>query len=538
MMAAPPFTPADSPRDLMADSPRIYEAPCPSCGAPVRFASAQATHAVCAYCQSTVVREGDVLRRVGSVAELFDDHSPLRIGQTGHIDVGGERQGFTLVGRQQFRADTGVWNEWQAQLDDGRLAVLAEDNGQHVFSLPLPPNPALPDAANVQLGQRIEAYGQTHAVTARVQADLISAEGEMRNAPPHQPVQVVEARADDGSVLSWDDQDSPPQPFRGQAVELAALGIEGLGGTSRKDEGSQRFACPECGGAVVVQLTGSKSITCGHCAAIIDLQHGVGQQLHAARQRMRIQPLIALGSLGNFDGVRWQVLGFQRRTGTENAPGDDEDDETFTWDEYLLYHRERGFQFLSDSSEGWSLVQNIAGAATQRNDTALHGSSRYQLASRYTATTEYVAGEFYWPVAVGQQTQNQEFKQGDLLLTSERDQNDIVWSAGRGLTADTVAAAFDRSDEVKLFKRGDAGAPTITGRGCLIWLIVLCFGPFILFSVLNSIFGAGSERCRPNPNYNPNNYADPTAAQREICERRTSTRGGSWGGYSSGGSHK
>ena len=527
----------------MADSQRIYEAPCPSCGAPVRFASAQATHAVCAYCQSTVVREADVLRRVGSVAELFDDHSPLKLGQSGHIEVGGERQGFVLIGRQQFRAATGVWNEWQAELADGRLAVLAEDNGQCVFSLPLPPNAGLPPAQQVQLGQLIDAYGQTHTVTASLSAELISAEGEMRNAPPERPVHVAEARADDGSVLSWDDQDSPPQPFRGQAVELAALGIEGLGGASRKDEGSQRMACPDCGAPVVVQLAGSKAITCGHCAAIIDLQHGVGEGLNAARQRMRIQPLIALGSLGNFDGVRWQVLGFQRRTGIENAAGDDEDDEAFSWDEYLLYHRERGFRFLSDSSEGWSLVQNIAGApkAGKGNGTAQHDNTTYQLASRYTATTEYVAGEFYWPVAVGQQTRNQDFRQGHRLLTSERDAHEIVWSAGREVTADTVAAAFDRQDDLSLFERGDEGGSTVSGKGCLFWIIVLFFAPFILFFVLAAIFGSsGSERCRPNPHYDPSNYADPRAAQREICERSSSTgtRSGSWGGYSSGGSHK
>ena len=38
---------------------RYYRAPCPGCGAPVEFRSAQSTHAVCPYCQSTVVRQGD-----------------------------------------------------------------------------------------------------------------------------------------------------------------------------------------------------------------------------------------------------------------------------------------------------------------------------------------------------------------------------------------------------------------------------------------------------------------------------------------------
>ena len=75
----------------MATSPtqRSYRAPCPGCGAPVEFRSAQSTHAVCGYCQSTVVRQGEVLSRIGKMAELFDDHSPLQIGAAGRITLDG-----------------------------------------------------------------------------------------------------------------------------------------------------------------------------------------------------------------------------------------------------------------------------------------------------------------------------------------------------------------------------------------------------------------------------------------------------------------
>ena len=58
---------------------RVYRAPCPGCGAPVEFRSAQSTHAVCSFCRSTVVRDGDTLSRIGKMAELFEDHSPLQL---------------------------------------------------------------------------------------------------------------------------------------------------------------------------------------------------------------------------------------------------------------------------------------------------------------------------------------------------------------------------------------------------------------------------------------------------------------------------
>ena len=68
---------------------RHYRAPCPGCGAPVEFHSAQSTHAVCAYCQSTVVRSGEVLSRLGKMAEVFDDHSPLQLQASGRITLDG-----------------------------------------------------------------------------------------------------------------------------------------------------------------------------------------------------------------------------------------------------------------------------------------------------------------------------------------------------------------------------------------------------------------------------------------------------------------
>lgn len=78
--------------------PRAYRAACPNCGAAVEFASAASASAVCSFCRSTLVRDGEALRRIGTSAELFDDHSPLRLG------AGGKRQGlaFTLVGRLQY----------------------------------------------------------------------------------------------------------------------------------------------------------------------------------------------------------------------------------------------------------------------------------------------------------------------------------------------------------------------------------------------------------------------------------------------------
>ena len=73
---------------------------------------------MCSLCRSTLVRDGDALRRIGVSAELFDGHSPLQLG------AHGTRQGvaFIRVGRLQCGYEGGTWNEWHALFDNSRSA--------------------------------------------------------------------------------------------------------------------------------------------------------------------------------------------------------------------------------------------------------------------------------------------------------------------------------------------------------------------------------------------------------------------------------
>ena len=134
----------------MATSPqRAYRAACPNCGAPVDFASAASTSAVCSFCRSTLVRDGEALRRIGVSAELFDDHSPLQLGASGSY----KGMAFTLVGRLQYGYADGTWNEWHALFDSGRSGWLSEDNGAYVFAFEAQWPAEAPVADALQAGQ-------------------------------------------------------------------------------------------------------------------------------------------------------------------------------------------------------------------------------------------------------------------------------------------------------------------------------------------------------------------------------------------------
>ena len=355
---------------------RHYRAPCPGCGAPVEFRSAQSTHAVCGYCQSTVVRQGEVLSRLGKMAELFDDHSLLQLMASGTLDG----QGFTLVGRLQYTYGEGSWTEWQALLNDGSTGSLSEDNGAYVFSRPVAPGRDLPAADQFRVGATTAINGQKYSVASNEMVALRSAQGELPRLPAlGQPFAMVELRGQDSAqVLSIDFgptlAGAPPAVSLGRPVTLDELQMSGLKDQSAKDEKGRQFNCPNCGATVEVALAQSKSITCKSCNSLIDLSAGIGGELRHAEQHEPMRPLIPLGTLGQLEGVVWQVVGFQHRMGQE--PGDDEQ---FGWQEYLLYNAKRGFSFLVDATDGWSLVRAGDGCALAGRQWAKRHLARHHL---------------------------------------------------------------------------------------------------------------------------------------------------------------
>ena len=458
------------------------------------------------------MRSGEKLARVGKMAELFDDHSPLQLMASGTWN----KKPFTLIGRLQYKYGEGTWTEWVAILPDGSNAYLSEDNGAYVFTVPQAIQRAMPDASVFKVGGTTTLNGKSFSVASNTTVSLLSAQGELPHLPAlGTPFSMVELRSADGEVLSIDYGTQPPQLAMGRSVQLEDLKLSGLKDESAKDEKGRQFACPNCGAQVEVTLAQSKSVTCRSCSSLIDLSQGIGAELKAAIQDEPVQPLIPLGTIGALQGTQWQVVGFQHRMGHE--PSDP--DEHFGWDEYLLFNQKRGFIFLVDSTEGWSVVKPTTGAPVMASNgqSATYLGTKYQLKETYNAETNYVAGEFYWQVTRGQKTSNRDFVAGDNMLSLEQTPTEVTWSSGAKIASDEVAKAFKLEGKKDLLKRSDA--KTISGIGCgtiiVIFLIILLF-----------LFVIG--RC---------SSCDPKV---ENCSSSSSSRssGGSFGGSSSGGGHK
>lgn len=524
---------------------RAWRALCPNCGAPVEFASAASASAVCSFCRSTLVREGEALRRIGVSAELFDDHSPLQLGVTGrHQGVG-----FTLVGRLQYRYPEGTWNEWHLLFDAGadappRPAWLSEDNGAYVLSFDQPPLAEAPALDGWFAGQRVLVDGRAWNVASVQTASLIAAQGELPRPPKLQgSFTVVDLRNERGEVGTLDDADGTPLQWAiGRSVALADLALQGLKEGSEKTVTGRSFACPSCGAAMAPTLATTQSITCGQCHAVVDISQGLGADLACYAQANSgvggLAPQIPLGrtgrlALGAEGPLDWQVVGYQERC---DLPARGSDDEQTFWREYLLYHRTAGFAFLVDAEDGWSWVRPMTGVPVVRGEQATVAGRVFRQRWRYDAKVTWVQGEFYWRVQRDERATVTDYDgPGGAMLSREETGREVVWSLGQALDAAAVRTAFGLSGLAAAALRRDAaplaGRSIGLSQGVIILIVVVVV--MLLLSRCD-----GQEACqdeRATFGQASTEYQQCLARQQRSGGFSSGTGGGSFGGFSTGG---
>ena len=520
---------------------RAYRAACPNCGGTVEFRSAASASAVCSFCRSTLVREGDALRRIGESAELFDDHSPLQLGASGVF----QGEAFTLLGRLQLAYADGRWNEWHALFANGRSGWLSEDNGAYVFAFEAPLKDRVPQAATLFPGQRAQIEGLAWDVASVTSATVQAAQGELPWPPTLAGSFLIADLRNSRNEVGTLDYSDPAQPrwSVGRGVRLAGLALRGLrDGPSEKTLAGRSIECPSCGASLEIRLDSTQSVTCGQCKSVVDVSQGVGADLAHFAQNAVTEPQIPLGSVGTLQlgapkPLPWQVVGYLERCDLP-APGDG-DEQTF-WREYLLFHPTEGFVFLVDSEDGWSWAKPLTGVPVVQGDTAAWAGARYQQRWAYRAKTVHVLGEFYWRIRREELVQvtdydgegaNRHKRLGREQTAGPDGNGEVTWSAGEVLDAQVIAKAFGLDPQRSTALQRDA-APVAGGKGGLGCAGVLILLVLLLFVVLLI------SRCSADNCDQIRSTFGPASLEYQQClnnRSRSSSSGGSFGGFSSGG---
>jgi Domain of unknown function (DUF4178) len=196
---------------------------CPSCGAPVKFLWSSAVQTTCEFCHSILVRTDVDLKKVGEVADLPADASPIQIGTEGAY----QNKNFVVVGRIIYEYEQGGWNEWHLVYNDGSSGWLADAQLEYDLSwLSNPPQPLPPNASK---GQAFVWQGKNYAVTSVTKAHYKGVQGELPfEYWDKSDLVFADLRTTSGEFGTIDYSSSPPLLFLGRAVEFDDLHLKNL----------------------------------------------------------------------------------------------------------------------------------------------------------------------------------------------------------------------------------------------------------------------------------------------------------------------
>lgn len=195
---------------------------CPNCGAKVTFQWSASVQTVCEYCKSILVRTDVDLQKVGQVADLPPNSSPIQIGTEG---VYGSRS-FVAIGRIIYEYDQGNWNEWHLMMNNGSSGWLSDAQDEYAVTFGAPGR-KLP--AECRIGQQYIWDKETYIVSTVTKAHYRGVEGEL----PFQywdksDVIFVDLLSHSGKFATIDYGDETPTLYLGEAVEFERLKLNNL----------------------------------------------------------------------------------------------------------------------------------------------------------------------------------------------------------------------------------------------------------------------------------------------------------------------
>lgn len=197
---------------------------CPNCGAKIVFRWSGSVQTTCDYCKSILVRTDVDLKKVGQVADLPPDSSPIQIGTEGSFN----HKAFTAIGRIIYEYEQGSWNEWHLMMNDGTSGWLSDAQDDYAVSF-FAPGRKLPEAAQCQVGERFVWDNLAYTVSTLTTAHYRGVQGELPfQYWDREDVVFVDLRSQTGKFATIDYSDEKPALYLGEMVEFESLALKNL----------------------------------------------------------------------------------------------------------------------------------------------------------------------------------------------------------------------------------------------------------------------------------------------------------------------
>ncbi|MBF0493363.1 MAG: DUF4178 domain-containing protein [Deltaproteobacteria bacterium] len=253
------------------------------------------------------------------------------------------------------------------------------------------------------------------------------------------------------------------------------------------------LSCMKCGAPISLRAPGlTLVIACPSCGALNDVTNPNIAFLIKANQKTPIKPLIPLGRRGKMEEILYEVIGFMRRS---DASG------IYTWDEYLLFNPYYGFRWLMEYKGHWIFYKMIKDNIEITPYSAIRKKVAYKRFLVGKAKVQYVLGEFYWRVQLGDTTKVYDYIAPPEILSCEEDGSEKIWSHGIYVEPKEIQAAFQTTFPLPKPIGVGACQPGLGGKSSdSFWLVFILFFILLTFVQISS-----STMCRDEEVWSSNN---------------------------------
>lgn len=465
----------------------VATGPCPNCGSNIEFRAGTSASLVCKYCKHVVVRTDRDFRNMGKVADVVFGDAGLAPGDRGTF----RGRSFSVEGRLVLQhPQGGTWEEYYALFDGRNPAWISEAQGfwQVVTATNVVPPPL--QSMHPQMQVPLGNHG-VFVVGEKNEGTFLSGEGELPfAAAPGTKRFFVDLSSGGGGWASIDygDGTAAPQVYVGVQTSFAEFQITERGGDRPAAAvKTEAIKCPGCGAPLPVLSPGTERAACRHCNALSDVKL---QQVVARQGQAREQPGIELGRKGVLQvadargiyNAEWTVLGYvERSTG---APGSDD---WFGWQEYLLYNVQHGYRWLVFDEGNFHLITPLAAGDVDASRAPVFVVSRnlhFRKRNQQQARVDFVLGEFYWKVEVGETVWAEDYEHGREIISSERSATEVNWSHGVIIPVAAVTQAFGYQPKFSAYGAAPTHYTPNAGAGgassglviAIIIIVVIVFG--------------------------------------------------------------
>lgn len=416
------------------------------------------------------------------MADLVDIPTPLKLGVSGRWN----NEPFIVDGRVQLDRASAPGAPWQeifiAFPNSGMWCWVAFAQGRWYSTSEAPiPQGGLPPLGSLRAGASIQLGQHGQWVVAEVgQRRVVSGEGEMPHvAAPGVPTGYADIAGPNGAFGTIDYGDGgniPPKLYLGRQIDPTVMKLDSGAPVEAAEAAVAALACPNCGGNLPLAAPSTaERIVCRYCGMASDLRQGALVAL-APSPKPPVEPYIPIGAEGTLRNMRVICIGFVIRGCTVEG-------ERYRWREYLLYAGPSiGYIWLMEEDGSWQFVTPIPpGDVQSGGSSVMYRGSSYSWKQAVDASVEYVIGEFYWKVEIGETVRATEFEGPGGKVSVEQTRDEVNYSFCERLSTKELADAFGLQKSAAPGGSGGDGSSNtcvtlIVIAIVLIIIVIICAG--------------------------------------------------------------